>query len=131
LTQNKDFHTVYLRGILAQPVAIMEKTKHISQLLRSDGRLLGLDAKLQQRCKVLEEVRTALPGRLAQAVVSAGVDGGRLTIGVVGSVWASRIRYCSQASRTSLSEKLGIVLSSVRIRVVPGQEVSPPPHVVP
>jgi hypothetical protein len=124
LTQNKHCDTVYARAIFAQLVGIMEKTKHISQLLRSDGRLVGLDARLRQRCKVLEDVRTALPDRLAQAVVSAGVDGGRLTIGVVSSVWASRIRYCPEASRTSLSEKLGMVLSGVRIRVVPGQGVS-------
>ncbi len=109
----------------------MEKTRHISELLKSDGRLVRLDASLQQRGRVLEEVRTALPHRLAQAVVSAGVDGGRLTIGVAGSVWASRIRYCSQGSRSNLSDKLGIALTSVRIRVVPRQGVPPSPQGVP
>ena len=92
---------------------------------------MRLDASLRQRCKVLEEVRSALPSRFAEAVVSAGVDGGRLTIGVAGTVWASRIRYCSQGSRSSLSEKLGIALTSVRIRVVPQQGVVPPPPGVP
>jgi len=97
----------------------MEKTKRISELLKSEGRFLRLDAKLRQRSRVLDEVRTALPGRLAQAVVSAGVEDGHLTIGVVGSVWASRIRYCSESTRLSVSEKLGTVLLTVRIRVVP------------
>jgi hypothetical protein len=105
--------------MLAQLVAKMGKTRHISELLQTAGRMQRLDARLRQRSNVLEAVRTSLPSRLAQAVVSAGVEEGRLTIGVVGSVWASRIRYCSEATRLSLNEKLGTVLLSVRIRVVP------------
>jgi hypothetical protein len=99
----------------------MEKTKKISELLNTGGRLMGLEARSRQRSKVVEEVRAALPCRLAQAVVSAGVEEGRLTIGVAGSVWASRIRYCSEATRTALIDKLGIQVLTVRVRVVPQQ----------
>jgi hypothetical protein len=101
----------------------MENTKKLSDLLKSNGRLAGLNARSKHRSKVLDEVRAALPSRLAQAVVSAGVEEGRLTIGVVGSVWASRIRYASEATRVTLNEKLGIQLLSVRIRVVPQQGI--------
>ena len=97
----------------------MEKTKKISELIKSNGRLAGLDVRTKHRSRVLDEVRGALPSRLAQAVVSAGVEEGRLTIGVAGSVWASRIRYASEATRMILSEKLGTQLLTVRIRVVP------------
>ena len=101
----------------------MEKTKKISELLKSNRRLAGLDVRAKQRSRVLDEVRAALPSRLAKAVVSAGVEEGRLTIGVTGSVWAARIRYASDTTRTVLSEKLGTQLQTVRIRVVPPQGI--------
>jgi hypothetical protein len=97
----------------------MGKTKNISELLKSGRRLLQLDARVRERSLVLDEVRASLPRRLAEAVVSAGVEEGRLTIGVAGSVWASRIRYFSEATRLALSEKLGTQLLVVRVRVVP------------
>jgi hypothetical protein len=68
---------------------------------------------------VVEQVRAALPARLALAVASAGVDQGRLTIGVVGAVWASRIRYFTDAVRKKVSGSLGIEILVIRIRVVP------------
>jgi hypothetical protein len=97
----------------------MEKTKSISELLKGGGRLMRLDARARQRSKVLEQVRAVLPRRLAQAVVSAGVEQGRLTIGVVGAVWASRIRYHCEPTRLKVSETLGVQLLAVRVRVVP------------
>jgi len=97
----------------------MVKTRNISELLKSSGRLLRLDQRLRERSLILDEVRALLPGRLAETVVSAGVEEGRLTIGVAGSVWASRIRYFSEATRLALSEKLGTRLLAVRVRVVP------------
>jgi Dna[CI] antecedent, DciA len=68
---------------------------------------------------VVEQVRAALPARLALAVASAGVDQGRLTIGVVGAVWASRIRYFTDAVRKGVSGSLGVEILVIRIRVVP------------
>ena len=47
-----------------------------------------LKARVQKRTLVVEYVRAALPARLALAVASAGIEQGRLTIGVVGAVWA-------------------------------------------
>ncbi len=81
--------------------------------------MLRLDQRVRERSLILEEVRASLPDRLAETVVSAGVEEGRLTIGVTGSVWASRIRYFSEATRLALSEKLGTQLRMVRVRVVP------------
>jgi hypothetical protein len=101
----------------------MEKSKKISELLNTAGRLTGLEAKSRQRSKILAEVRAALPERLAQAVVSAGVEEGRLTIGVAGSVWAARIRYCAEATRIALNRKLETTVLTVRIRVVPPQAI--------
>jgi hypothetical protein len=67
----------------------------------------------------VEQVRAALPARLAQAVVSAGVEQGRLTIGVSGAVWASRLRYFTDIVRKRVSDSLGMEILSVRIRVLP------------
>jgi Dna[CI] antecedent, DciA len=67
---------------------------------------------------VVEQVRAALPARLAQAVASAGIDHGRLTIGVVGAVWASRLRYLTESVRKRVATS-GVTVVSVRVRVVP------------
>ena len=68
---------------------------------------------------VVEQVRAALPARLALAVASAGIEQGRLTIGVVSGVWASRMRYFTDAVRKGVSGATGIEILRVRIRVVP------------
>ena len=65
------------------------------------------------------QVRAALPARLGEAVVSAGVDQGRLTLGVVGAHWASRLRYSTDIIRKRVGGALGAEIHSVRIRVVP------------
>jgi hypothetical protein len=67
----------------------------------------------------VEQVRAALPARLAKSVASAGLEEGRLTIGVVGAVWASRLRYSTEAIRKHLAKSAGKEVLSVRIRVVP------------
>jgi hypothetical protein len=55
---------------------------------------------------------------LAQYVNSAGVEQGRLTIGVVGAVWASRLRYSTDVIRTRVGAALSIEIKAVRIRVI-------------
>jgi hypothetical protein len=67
----------------------------------------------------LDQVRAALPVRLAGAVVSAGVQDGRLSVGVVGAVWASRLRYSVAIIRERVAKSTGLDITSVRIRVVP------------
>jgi hypothetical protein len=97
----------------------MEKTRKISELLKDGGHLVRLNARSKHRSRVLEEVRAALPSKLAQAVVSAGVEQGRLTIGVASAAWASRIRYLCEPTRAKVGEVLGMDLRTVRVRVVP------------
>jgi len=91
-------------------------------LSRTGNKLTALKNRSQQRAEVLEQVRAALPARLGLAVVSAGIDQGRLTIGVVGAVWASRLRYLTESVRKRVAGTSGIALLSVKVRVVP-----PPP----
>jgi len=101
----------------------MRNPKSLSELLAGPGNKLNtLKARSQQRSRVLEQVRAALPARLAQAVASAGIEQGRLTIGVMGAVWASRLRYLTDSLRTQVTESTGAAILSVRVRVVP-----PPP----
>jgi hypothetical protein len=88
-------------------------------LSRTGNKLTALKLRSQHRSLVVEQVRAALPARLALAVASAGVDQGRLTIGVVGAVWASRIRYFTEAVRKGVSGSLGVEILVIRIRVVP------------
>jgi hypothetical protein len=68
---------------------------------------------------IVEQVRAALPDRLAEAVVSAGLEQGRLTIGVVGAVWASRLRYLTDSIRKRVGSSMGTAVLTVKIRVVP------------
>jgi hypothetical protein len=98
----------------------MQNPRSVSDLLsRTGNKLTALKTRSQERSRVVEEVRAALPARLALAVVSAGIEQGRLTIGVVGAVWASRIRYFTDAVRKRVSTSMGVELLGIRIRVVP------------
>src|SRR6185312_40827 len=119
LTQNKDFRTLFPCTFTLNFAAAMQNPKSLSDLLSGPGnKLTALKTRSRQRALVVEQVRAALPARLAQAVVSAGLDQGRLTIGVEGSHWASRIRYLTDALRKEVGTASAPVLS-VRIRVVP------------
>jgi hypothetical protein len=99
----------------------MQNSKSLSELLARGGkRLSHLVNQSAERSQILEQVRAALPPRLAQAVASAGVDaGGRLTIGVLGAVWASRLRYSTEILRKRVAKSTGQEILKVRIRVVP------------
>ena len=98
----------------------MQNSKSLSELLARGGKQLSvLKDKAAERSQIVECVRAALPARLAQSVASAGLDGGRLTIGVVGAVWASRLRYSTEAIRTRVAKSIGKDILTVRIRVVP------------
>jgi hypothetical protein len=98
----------------------MQNPKGLSDLLsRTGNKLSALKTRSLQRSLVLEQVRAALPARLALNVASAGIDTGRLTIGVVGAVWASRLRYLTESVRKRVGSSMGITIQSVRVRVVP------------
>jgi hypothetical protein len=101
----------------------MQNSKSLSELLARGGKRLSLlKDRAAERSKIVEQVRAALPARLAQAVASAGLDGGRLTVGVVGAVWASRLRYSTDAIRKQVGKAIGKEILTVRIRVVPPAE---------
>jgi hypothetical protein len=123
LTQNKDFRTVLAIRYPGKMAVAVQNSKSLSELLLKGGqRLAALQATSQARSQVLDQVRAALPPKLAVAVASAGIEEGRLTIGVVGAVWASRLRYCSDILRKRVGKSAGVTIVAVRIRVVP-----PPP----
>jgi len=98
----------------------MQKPKSINELIRIGGaRLTALKARAEERNLALEQVRAALPPVLAQTVVSAGLEGGQLTIGVAGAAWASRLRYVTDTLRKRVGGSLGVEIKTVRIKVVP------------
>jgi hypothetical protein len=98
----------------------MQNTKRLSELLTVPGkRLASLKRRAEERSSVLLQVRAALTPKLAAAVSSAGIEAGRLTIGVVGAVWASRLRYSTEVLRKRVTESSGVEVQRVRIRVVP------------
>ena len=98
----------------------MDNSKSVRELLAQGGnRLSRLVERSAARVGILEQVRAALPARLAEAVASAGLEQGRLTIGVVGAVWASRLRYSTEIIRKKIAKSAGIDILTVRIRVVP------------
>jgi hypothetical protein len=105
----------------------MQNSKSLSELLARGGKRLSLlKERSAERSLVLEQVRAALPPRLGQAVASAGIDEGRLTIGVVGAVWASRLRYSTEIIRKQVAKASKVEITSVKIRVVPPIPTSTP-----
>ena len=98
----------------------MQNTKRLSELLGQPGKRLGsLKKRSEERAALLVRVRAALPPKLAASVASAGLDGDRLTLGVTGAVWASRLRYSTDTLRKQLGTSYGLDVRKVRIRVVP------------
>jgi len=98
----------------------MQNSKSVSELLERGGKRLSLlKTRSLERSAVLQQVRAALPARLAEAVVSAGIEHGRLTIGVAGAHWASRLRYCTESVRKGVAKSVQRDIGAVRIRVVP------------
>ena len=98
----------------------MQNPRRVSDLLsRTGNKLTALKARSAERSRVVEQVRAALPARLATAVLTSGIEQGRLTIGVAGAVWASRLRYLTESVRTRVAGASGIAIQSVKVRVVP------------
>ena len=98
----------------------MQNPRSISDLLsRTGNKLTALKTRSEERSLVVEQVRAALPARFVQVVASVGIEQGCLTIGVVGVVWVSRIRYFTDSVRKRVSGSMGIELLGIRIRVVP------------
>src|SRR5580692_181146 len=99
----------------------MQNPRIVSELLQLHGKKLrDLGAAIKKRAAVLEVVRKTLPPRLATHVASAGLENGRLTVGVTGAVWASRLRYLTGDLRAGVGAALRTEIVSVRVRVVSG-----------
>jgi hypothetical protein len=97
----------------------MQNPRVVSELLQlHNNKLKGLAERLNQRAAVLGVVHRNLPPKLAPHVISAGLEQGRLTLGVRGGAWASRLRYLSGNLRTAVGATLQTDIVSVRIRVV-------------
>jgi hypothetical protein len=100
----------------------MQKSKVVSELFTgANKKLTALRAKSHERSRLLGEVCAILPPNLARAVVSAGIEEGRLSIGVKGAVWATRLRYLADTVRQRLTDA-GIPTLSMRVRVVPPRD---------
>jgi len=98
---------------------LIKNPKNFNELLNVGGtRLAALKAKNLERILTLGHVCSALPPRLAETVVSAGIEQGRLTIGVASASWAARLRYVTDVLRRRVSESMGIDIQSVRVKVV-------------
>lgn len=97
----------------------VRKSKDIKHLFEGgSARLTSLLDRSRARSVVLAHVQAALPTHLAQTVETAGLEQGRLTVGVAGAVWASRLRYAAEALRQKVSESMGVEIQLVRIKVV-------------
>jgi hypothetical protein len=97
----------------------VSKSRDIKKLFEGgSARLTSLMDRSQARSAVLAHVQSALPPHLAQTVATAGLDQGRLTVGVAGAVWASRLRYAAEVLRQKVGKSMGVEIQRVRIKVV-------------
>lgn len=120
VSQDKEFCTLCANSFPRRFTGGMQNPKSIRELLGIGGKRLGaLKVRAEERTVVLEHVRAALPPELAQTVVSAGLEGTRLTLGVAGAVWAARLRYMTDDLRPRVGGRIGVAIQSIRIKVVP------------
>jgi hypothetical protein len=96
----------------------MQNPRIISDLLRRGKTLSVLRQRAVERAGVLDHVKAVLPARLALEVLTAGMDGERLTVGVGAAVWASRLRFHAAQLQEGVSARLGAPVSAIRIRIV-------------
>jgi hypothetical protein len=97
----------------------VSKSRDIKGLFEGgSARLTSLMDRNRARCAVLAHVHAALPPHLARTVATAGLEQGRLTVGVAGAVWASRLRYATDVLREKVGQSMGIEIQQVRIKVV-------------
>lgn len=108
--------------------AAVRKSRDIKGLFDGGSeRLTSLKQRIHQRSLVLDQVIAALPAELAAAVATAGIEGGKLTIGAVSGSWATRLRYTTDILRQRVSSALGVEISSVRIKVTTAARTESPP----
>jgi hypothetical protein len=117
VSQNKEISTLLSPIQCRHPAHKMRNSIKINELLDT-GRLKSLQSRRRERRDVLAHVRAALPPELEATVLTAGIEEGRLIVGVSGGAWASRLRYRSQALRERVADTLGRDIHSVRIKVV-------------
>jgi hypothetical protein len=117
--KTRKLSTLFVRIRLSAAAAFVNKSSDIKELLEGgSARLTSLRDRSRARSSVLAHVRAALSPALARAVASAGIEAGRLTIGVYGAVWATRLRYAASELRQKVESAMGIEIQSVRIKVV-------------
>jgi hypothetical protein len=97
----------------------VRKSRDIKDLFEGGSpRLTSLLDRSRARSAVLAHVQAALPPNLARTVATAGLEQGRLTVGVAGAVWASRLRYATDVLRQKVGTSMGVEIQRVRIKVV-------------
>ena len=97
----------------------MQNPRVVSELLQlHNNKLKRLSDQLTRRSTVLDVVQRNLPPKLAAQVQSAGLEQGRLTLGVRGGAWASRLRYVTGNLRAAVGDALQTEVISVRLSVV-------------
>jgi hypothetical protein len=108
--------------------AAVRKSRDIKGLFEGGSeRLTSLKHRVRERSLVLDQVIAALPQDLAAAVATAGIEGGKLTIGAASAAWATRLRYAADDLRQRVSSALGVEISTVRIRVISASRTDSPP----
>lgn len=117
---NKEFCTQFVRRPSSNGLVAVHKSKSIKELLNSGGtRIRDLKSRVEARSQVLAAVRASLDPPQADAVISAGVAEGVLSVGVSAASWAARLRYETDMLRSSVERATGVEIRTVRIRVVP------------
>lgn len=118
--QNKENRTVLSFKPPCSSRVCMKKLQSINDLLRRSDRRAGalLDAAAARQ-RTLAWVHAALPTALASVVLTAGIEGEVLVVGVAGGQWATRLRYAAEKLRLQVGAAAGVPLARVRVRVVP------------
>jgi hypothetical protein len=128
LIKTRKLSTFLVLILQAKMRAAMRKSRNIKALFDGGSeRLTSLKQRVHERSLVLDHVIAALPADLAAAVATAGIDGGKLTVGAVSATWATRLRYATDILRQRVSGALGVEITSVRIRVTAAPRKESPP----
>jgi len=97
----------------------MQKPKSVSELISGTSKALrDLRTRLDARSELLIKVRSSLPARLIDHVVSAGLEDNCLTLGTISAAWASRLRYVKTDLQARMQADHALNIKIVKIKVV-------------
>ncbi len=97
----------------------MPNPRQLSEVLKSGARLRHISQRARAAVALREQVRTALPPRLAAHITGATQRRQELVLAVDSPAYCARLRFESPRLRAALAQATGLEFARISVRVQP------------